>query len=89
MFESTEKGVETSAGQTVPFDAYVDVNGIARQHSSRPELRPFNKNELRSILRLGLCVGCHDTYADPIWKDYSAETICKRAGQNVPAVQLQ
>lgn len=87
VFESTEKGIETSAGQTVPFDAYVDVNGIARQNSSRPELRPFNKNELRTILRLGLCVGCHDTYADPIWKDYNAETICKRAGQNEPAVQ--
>ena len=89
VFESTEKGVETSVGQTVPFDAYVDVNGIAMQHSSRPELRPFNKSELRSILRLGLCVGCHNSYADPIWKDYNAETICKRAGQDETAVQLR
>lgn len=89
MFESTEKGVETSARKNVPFDAYVDLNGVARQHSSRPELRPFNKEELRSILRLGLCVGCHNTYGDPAWKDYNKNTVCKRAGQNETAIQLQ
>ena len=88
VFESTEKGVETSAGQTVPFDAYVGLNGVARQHSSRPELRPFNKQELRSILRLGLCVGCHNSYDDPIWKNYNEKTICTRAGQNETAIQL-
>lgn len=80
MFESTEQGIETSAGKTVPFDAYVGLNGVARQHSSRPELRPFNKTELRSILRLGLCVGCHNTYTDPVWKDYTDKTICSRKG---------
>jgi hypothetical protein len=82
VFEALDQGVETSAGHTVPFDAYVDLNGIARQHSSRPELRPFNKSELRSVLRLGLCVGCHNTYDDPIWKDYSEKTVCKRPGQS-------
>ena len=89
MFESTEKGVKTNAGQTVPFDAYVGINGVARQHSSRPELRPFNKKELRSILRLGLCVGCHDSYEDPIWKSYNDQTVCTRPGQIDTGLLLQ
>ncbi|WP_458778024.1 hypothetical protein [Desulforhopalus sp. 52FAK] len=82
VFESTEKGIVTAVGQTVPLDAYVGLDGVAKQHSSRPELRPFNGDELRSILRLGLCVGCHDSYADPIWKDYNVNTLCKRPGQS-------
>lgn len=89
FFESTEKGVETAVGQTVPFDAYVGIDGVARQHSSRPELRPFNREELRSILRLGLCVGCHDSYSDPAWKNYNKNTVCARPGQGDADISLQ
>ncbi len=78
VFYPLDQGVATSVGQTVPFDAYVTINGKARQHSSRAELRPFNKGELKAILRLGLCVGCHNSYEDPIWKDYSQAMQCKR-----------
>ncbi|MFT5700676.1 MAG: hypothetical protein ACI8ZB_003557 [Desulforhopalus sp.] len=89
LFESTEKGVETSVGQTVAFDAYVDLNGMPMQNSSRPELRPFNKEELRSILRLGLCVGCHDTVTDPIWTNYNEKTLCTRVDQSVSGIQIK
>lgn len=78
VFESVDKGVVTSAGVTVPFDAYVTIEGEPLQHSSRSTMRPFDKGELRAILRVGLCVGCHDRYDDPIWKNYNAQTVCRR-----------
>ncbi|MBW1635386.1 MAG: amino acid ABC transporter substrate-binding protein [Deltaproteobacteria bacterium] len=78
QFEPVDQGVETNSGRTVPFDGYVDIKGKALQKSSRPELRPFNGGELRSILRVGQCVGCHDSYSDVIWKNYTSDTVCAR-----------
>ncbi len=78
VFESINQGVVTSAGTTVPFDAYVTIDGEPLQHSSRSTLRPFDKSELRAILRVGLCVRCHDRYDDTIWKDYNGQTVCRR-----------
>ncbi len=83
-FESVDQGVTSASGQTVPFDSYVDLEGKALQHSSRPELRPFNKKELKSILRVGLCVRCHDRYEDTIWLKYNDKTVCERQTDNVP-----
>lgn len=77
-FTSLDQGVDTLDGKTVPFDAFVNIDGEALQHGSRPDLRPFNKTELQSILRVGLCVGCHDTYDDPLWKTYNKEMECSR-----------
>ncbi|MGB3210000.1 MAG: hypothetical protein WBB19_04760 [Desulforhopalus sp.] len=78
VFEPVDQGIVTSAGVTVPFDAYVTLDGEPLQHSSRSTLRPFDKGELRSILRVGLCVGCHNQYDDTIWKNYSGQTVCLR-----------
>jgi hypothetical protein len=78
QFETVDQGVETSVGTTVPFDAYVNLAGTALQHSSRADLRPFDKEELRAILRVGLCVGCHDRYDDKIWNSYTGKTVCRR-----------
>ncbi len=77
-FAGINQGVDTLVGQTVPLDAFVDINGVALQHSSRPELRPFNKEELRSILMVGQCISCHDSYEDPMWKQYTRESRCSR-----------
>lgn len=78
VFEAIDQGIVTSAGKTVPFDAYVTLDGEPLQHSSRSTLRPFDKGELRSILRVGLCVRCHNQYDDPIWKNYNEQTVCRR-----------
>ncbi len=77
-FTILDQGVDTLDGKTVPFDAFVNIQGEALQHGSRPDLRPFNKEELQNILRVGLCVSCHDQYEDPVWKDYGKDTICTR-----------
>jgi len=82
VFEGIDQGVETHAGMTVPFDGYVTLDGEPLQHSSRPELRPFNGKELKAILRVGLCVGCHDSYDDKIWEKYTQDTVCKRTGED-------
>ena len=78
VFEGVDQGVATSAGKTVPFDAYVTLDGEPLQHSSRSTLRPFDKGELSSILRVGLCVGCHNRYEDPVWQNYTSKAICRR-----------
>ena len=44
-FRGIDQGIETSAGVTVPFDAYVTLAGKPLQHSSRADLRPFNGKE--------------------------------------------
>ncbi len=80
LFEGIDQGVETNAGMTVPFDGYVTLEGEPLQHSSRPDLRPFNGKELKAILRVGECAGCHDSYSDKIWQEYTMDTVCKRMG---------
>lgn len=82
VFQSIDRGVETSAGTTVPFDAYVTLAGEPLQHSSRAELRPFNGKELQGILRVGLCVRCHRQYDDKAWQGYNATTLCPRPEQS-------
>ena len=75
-FTPLYQGEETTAGKTVPLDAYVDIEGTPLQLSSRPNLRPFNKNELNRILRIGLCLECHKTYEDPAYKNYTVDKPC-------------
>ncbi|MEN8189078.1 MAG: hypothetical protein ABFS19_04475 [Thermodesulfobacteriota bacterium] len=77
-FTPLDQGVDTLVGQTVGFDSFVTIDGEPLQHTSRDDLRPFNGEELKKILRVGVCVGCHDRYDDPIWKDYSEKMECSR-----------
>ncbi len=81
FFEGIDQGLETSAGKTVPLDAYVNLQGEPLQKSSRKDLRPFNSQELQAILKVGLCVSCHDNYADPLWESYKADTLCSRGNR--------
>ena len=79
-FTPLDQGVQTVSGPTVGFDVFVALDGTALQHGSRADLRPFNGEELRKILRVGLCVSCHDSYEDPLWQTYTDQTICSRPG---------
>lgn len=78
-FRGLDQGVDTTNGKTVPFDAWVTIEGEPLQYGSRANVRPFNKVELERILRVGLCARCHDSYADPVWKKYTAELQCQRS----------
>jgi hypothetical protein len=79
IFSGLAQGEIRPSGPMPAFDAYVDMEGRPLQKSSRPGLRPFNKEELRRILRLGLCVSCHDSYQDAAWKNYDGTTKCPRS----------
>jgi len=73
-FSSIHQGEKTPPGITVPLDGYVAIDGTALQNSSRKTLRPFNKEELAGILRTGVCVLCHDSYAT--FKGYTQQSLC-------------
>ncbi len=75
-FTPLGQGVETVAGRTAPLDAYVSIDGRPLQNSSRADLRPFNKEELARILRVGRCLPCHRDYNDPVFVDYDRNKQC-------------
>ncbi|MBU0481520.1 MAG: amino acid ABC transporter substrate-binding protein [Proteobacteria bacterium] len=75
-FFPVDQGLETGAGPTPPLDGYVDINGKPLQKSSRGDLRPFNKDEISGILRVGLCLECHKSYQDPAYRNYTPQTPC-------------
>ena len=75
QFNAIDQGIETAVGPTPPLDGYVDINGTPLQKSSRADLRPFNKEELNRILRVGLCIECHTRYDDPAFCQLSAANL--------------
>jgi hypothetical protein len=75
-FVPVDQGVETREGRTVGFDNFVTIDGKQLQHGSRENLRPFNGEELRRILRVGLCLQCHKTYDDPAYRKYDPKRPC-------------
>jgi len=75
-FVPVDQGVDTLEGRTVGFDNFVTIDGEQLQHGSRDNLRPFNGEELRRILRVGLCLQCHTKYDDPAYKNYDPKRPC-------------
>lgn len=75
-FKPLYQAVETDVGTTPPLDAFVTIDGKPLQKSFRHNLRPFNKEELARILRVGQCLSCHKDYSDPIYATYTTETKC-------------
>lgn len=75
-FFPIDKGVESVEGRTVGLDNFVTIEGEPLQHGSRENLRPFNKQELERILRVGLCLDCHSSYDDPAFKQYDRNKPC-------------
>jgi hypothetical protein len=76
QFFPIDQGVDTLKGQTVGFDNFVTIDGKQLQHGSRDSLRPFNGEELKRILRVGLCLPCHKKYSDPVYRNYDPNRPC-------------
>lgn len=76
QFQPVDQGVDTLPGETVGMDTFVTIDGEPLQHGSRPDLRPFNKEELARILRVGLCLECHTDYTDPAYRNYDSSRPC-------------
>jgi len=75
-FYPVDQGVNTLAGRTVGLDTFVTIDGTPLQHGSRQDLRPFNGEELRRILRVGLCLECHTDLNDPAYRNYDPQRPC-------------
>ena len=77
QFSPTDRGIVDAQGTQLPgFDNFVTIEGEALQHGSRADLRPFNKEELQRILRVGLCLQCHKKMDDPAYKGYTWQRPC-------------
>ncbi len=70
-----------------PLDAFVDGQGRALQTTSRRGARPFDGEELRSILAVGACVVCHDQWDDPIWADWDGAVSRWRGDRGLPCAR--
>lgn len=75
-FVPVDQGVETLQGRTVGLDNFVTIDGKPLQKGSRKNLRPFNGRELHRILRVGLCLRCHDKISDPAYQNYDPARPC-------------
>jgi hypothetical protein len=75
-FFPNDQGVDTASGRTVGLDTFVTIEGKPLQHGSRKDLRPFNKDELQRILRVGLCLNCHTDYNDQAYSNYDPKRPC-------------
>ncbi len=53
------------------LEQFVNGTGKELQRMSRRKERPFNQKELEGIVGLSLCLTCHDSYRDPIYRDFS------------------
>jgi len=78
-FQPLHQGEATAAGITGALDGYVSIEGTPLQHGSRPDLRPFNGEELDRILQVGLCLACHSSAADPLYRNWPPAAPCPAA----------
>jgi len=54
-----------------PLDAFVNQEGMPFFTGTGEDTRPFNGQEIDSILSANLCIGCHDRYEDRIYDNFS------------------
>jgi len=70
LFRPTYDGAASGLGISFPLDAVVSPGGRPLLVASREGTRPFNKEELDSILSVNACLGCHARYDDPLYQDF-------------------
>jgi len=47
-------------------------------------VRPFNKEEIGRTLGVSPCLGCHDTYDDPIYGDFAGSVARFKSDPRLP-----
>jgi hypothetical protein len=75
-FFPVDRGVAEQKGRTPGFDTFVTIDGTPLQHGSRKNLRPFNREELHRILRVGLCLECHASADDKAYRNFDRHRPC-------------
>ena len=57
-------------GTDIPPEAFTTAQEGQLQITSDPDQRPFTATEIGNIREVTPCLGCHDTYEDPIYVDF-------------------
>ncbi|MDY7000524.1 MAG: cytochrome c3 family protein [Thermodesulfobacteriota bacterium] len=80
LFCPTYDALGSNFGQDFAPESFVSVDGEALHTASRHRRRPFNAKELKAILGVTPCLSCHDTYDDPIYRDFKKSLERLRTG---------
>ncbi len=75
-FSPIYQQLATGAGTTPAPDAFVTIDGTPLQKSFRPNMRPFNADEIKRILRVGLCLECHPAITDRAYRNFPDNRQC-------------
>jgi len=74
--ETVEKAPSELLGLDFPLSAVTNLEGRVFVHFSRPDLRAFRAEELKRILRVGLCLSCHRDFSDPVMRQWDRRKKC-------------
>ncbi len=75
-FQSTEKVPSELLDINVPLSGLTDLSGKPLTKLSRKDLRPFSKEEIQRILRVGLCLPCHSDFSDSVMRNWNPKAHC-------------
>ena len=70
IFRPTCDGPSSGTGLSHALDAYVNLDGEPLQTGFRNNVRPFRRGEIDRILGVAPCIGCHESYDDPIYRNF-------------------
>ncbi len=76
LFRSAEKEKSSLLEIDFPLSALTNLRGQRYVYLSRKDLRPFNPEEIKRILRVGLCLDCHSDFSDPVMRNWNPQKIC-------------
>ena len=75
-FQSIERLPDDLLEIKVPLSGLTDLSGRPLTYLSRKDLRPFTAEEIKRILRVGLCLPCHKDFSDPVMRHWDPKAKC-------------
>ena len=84
VFRPAYDSAASGLGISFPLDGVADQPQKNDGGLSVSGARPFNKPEIRHILSVDGCLGCHDRYDDPIYRDFAHSLSVFKRRQDLP-----
>ncbi len=70
-----------------PLEQMTTLDGRLTQKMSRLKARPFNPTEIKRIYRVILCLTCHDSYKDSIYRNFARSVQRYKTNPRLPCKQ--
>lgn len=86
-FRPTHDGTASEMGLPHPPDGFTNLAGEPLQTGIQNGVRPFKKPETDRILAVAPCLGCHQSYTDPIYRDFEASRKQFQTDGDLPCLQ--